>query len=182
MYCPYCGALAWGDKTGEMRCPGGGAFSRQLATRLAAAFPFGWRVESSVGGESHWRCPGCGSRLQKDGDTLVCPSCRADLEPFLHELLELNPHPPLDEAGKPAALTAFWITIHRRNAGPGLGVTAYDLADAQFIIEQFGYHIPVGSSVLADVRYENLDPFHVARHMGPIVVRGLWYPLIKLGL
>jgi hypothetical protein len=43
-------------------------------------------------------------------------------------------------------------------------------------------HVPDGSSVVAHVRYENLDPFHVIPNMGPIVVRGIWYPFIELGL
>lgn len=151
-----------------------------MVRRIQAAFPFRAQGESATESEGRWRCPGCGSRLESNGKSLICRGCQLDVEPFLYELLELNPRPAIDEVGIPADLIPFWITTHRRSAGPGFGVTGYDLDDAIGIAEKFGCVVPRDSSIIAHVRYENLDPFHVAPKMGPMVVRGLWYPFMNI--
>lgn len=79
-------------------------------------------------------------------------------------------------------LTAFWI---EPPDGPGYGVTAFSLQDALEILRSFGFELPDDLSslrVTPGVRFEDLDPGHVVPNMGPIVVRGLWYPFVQIGL
>ncbi len=82
--------------------------------------------------------------------------------------------PPQPPAPKPGEI---------RTGGPplGLGVTAFDLDDALWILRQTEYANYLASPaeeplVRRDVRFDDL-PKHVQQHMGPIVVRGLWYPV-----
>lgn len=84
-------------------------------------------------------------------------------------------------------LTAFWIVPPGRNGPLGFGVTAYDLDDALGIIRLFGYadYLPSdhGSlKVIQGVKCTDLEENHVRTNMGPIVVRGLWYPFVRVGL
>lgn len=85
-------------------------------------------------------------------------------------------------------LTAYWITFPPgRVPTLGLGVTAYDLDDALGIIRRMGCAdlLPQDLSSLritAGVRYADLEKNHIRANMGPIVVRGMWYPFVKLGL
>lgn len=79
-------------------------------------------------------------------------------------------------------LTAYWIA--HPSIGPlGFGVTAFSLNDAITMILQFGYELPEEKSSLSvteNIRYVDLD-HHVQCNMGPIVVRGVWYPFFKIG-
>jgi hypothetical protein len=84
-------------------------------------------------------------------------------------------------------LTPFWITFPKDgNEGfpLGFGVTAWSEADAWRILDERGYdqHRRAGRvdvKPLASVD-QNGDE-HVRKHMGPIVVRGIWYPFTQLG-
>ena len=81
-------------------------------------------------------------------------------------------------------LTRFWIVPVDRNGPMGIGVTGYDIEDALEIVRNRGYAIADRASireVIENVQFEAL-PTHVQRHMGPMVVRGIWYPLAKVGL
>jgi hypothetical protein len=82
-------------------------------------------------------------------------------------------------------LIPFWI-VPPSNHGPlGFGVTAYSLADALHIIESAGYSLPDDRSTLRvteQIQVSNLEEPHVVRNMGPIVVRGIWYPFAKVGV
>jgi hypothetical protein len=133
---------------------------------------------------SRWRCPGCGWRAVQEDGRLACVNCARSLTPLVYELIEFNPHPLVDEVGSDSASTLipFWITAHRRGGPLGFGVTGHSLADAREILAAFGCEVPVESDVIAHVRYDHLDPRHVTPTSGPMVVRGLWYPFIKLGL
>lgn len=89
-------------------------------------------------------------------------------------------------------LTAFWIIprqgrppkpgwIHVDGQPVGLGVTAFDLADAIWMLRQAGYeqfvNAPVDELVIRrDVAFADL-PQLVQGHVGPMVVRGVWYPI-----
>lgn len=81
-------------------------------------------------------------------------------------------------------LTAYWISTSH---GPlGLGVTAWSVEDALRIVQQLGYGMwlpadPRQAQLNSDVTIETLDPY-VRRHMGPVVVRGLWYPFTCVGV
>ena len=81
-------------------------------------------------------------------------------------------------------LIPFWIRIPNWSHAPiGYGVTAYSLEDALALITGRGYRLPDVSDdlqVKEDIRYEELTAY-VQQHMGPIVVRGMWYPFNRLG-
>jgi hypothetical protein len=84
-------------------------------------------------------------------------------------------------------LIAFWIKSPYPHAPVGFGVTAWSLEDALQIIHAmgFGQYLPDDRdtvSVVAGVTVSELDQRHVAANMGPIVVRGMWYPFVTVGL
>jgi hypothetical protein len=84
-------------------------------------------------------------------------------------------------------LTPFWIAPPSRNGPLGFGVTAWSLADALRIIGALGYgdYLPddLGAlRVTKGVNVASLDQAHVVANMGPIVVRGMWYPFIVVGV
>jgi hypothetical protein len=84
------------------------------------------------------------------------------------------------------ALTAFWVVPPGRHGPLGFGVTAHSLADALALIRASGYgdFLPedVGSLTITEgVRVADLEHPYVREHMGPIVVRGLWYPFVRVG-
>jgi len=83
-------------------------------------------------------------------------------------------------------LTAFWIVPPGRNGPLGFGVTAHSLDDALSIIRRAGYgdylSEGVGSLRITEgVTVADLEHSYVRQHMGPIVVRGLWYPFVRVG-
>jgi len=64
-------------------------------------------------------------------------------------------------------------------ATDAIGVTAFSIDDAQELITKFGYSINLRSSevkIQSDIRPDQLDNY-VQQSMGPIVVRGVWFPL-----
>jgi hypothetical protein len=84
-------------------------------------------------------------------------------------------------------LTAFWIESPLRHAPIGFGVTAWSIDDALGLIHDldFGRYLPDN---LAEVRVKEkvtvaeLDRPHVVVNMGPIAVRGMWYPFVAVGV
>jgi hypothetical protein len=82
-------------------------------------------------------------------------------------------------------LIPFWIVPPSKHGPLGYGITAFSLEDALAIIEDAGYSLPEDKSVLRiieGVRVSDLDQLHVVPNMGPIVVRGLWFPFTKVGV
>jgi hypothetical protein len=84
-------------------------------------------------------------------------------------------------------LTAFWIVPPSQHGPLGFGVTARSLDDALRIIRALGYgeYLPDDPGALrvrAGVTVAELDQPHVVANMGPIVVRGMWYPFVALGV
>ena len=81
-------------------------------------------------------------------------------------------------------LIPFWI-IPPDTPGPvGFGATGYSLDDALRIIRDLGYDLPMDVRLLRiteGVTVAELDQNHVVPNMGPIVVRGMWYPLLRIG-
>jgi hypothetical protein len=68
----------------------------------------------------------------------------------------------------------------------GFGVTAFSLDEAIRIInlEGYGDYLPedIGQlNVIENVTITQLDQRHVVPNMGPMVMRGLWYPCCNLG-
>ncbi len=83
-----------------------------------------------------------------------------------------------------SALTAFWIEGPDRRGPLGYGVTAFSFADALEIVRRACYQLPEDSSTLrvrADIRPGDIEHRFVREHMGPIAVRGMWYPFIDVG-
>lgn len=84
-----------------------------------------------------------------------------------------------------STLTAFWIEGPDPRAPLGYGVTAFSLTDAFEIVARAGYQLPDDKSTLrvrAEITPSELEHPYVREHMGPIVVRGLWYPFRVVGV
>ena len=86
-----------------------------------------------------------------------------------------------------AELTAFWVQSPFPHAPLGFGVTARSLDDALGIIRalDYGRYLPddlAGVRVTAGVTVAELDQPHVVANMGPIVLRGMWYPFVAVGV
>lgn len=111
----------------------------------------------------------------------TCAECGRSFDiSLLHTLIELNPHtpwPPKEPARGP--LIIYWIT--RAGVGHPIGVTAHSLEDALALVRRAGYEVPDACIVLDNVRAMDLDPNHILPNSGPIVVRGVWYPLTRIG-
>lgn len=80
------------------------------------------------------------------------------------------------------SLTAYWIIPPGRWGPLGIGVTAHSGDDALRIIRKAGDgdYLPDDRNQLRiheDIKYAEIDEPYVREHMGPIVGRGLWYPL-----
>ena len=83
-----------------------------------------------------------------------------------------------------SALTAFWIEGPDPRGPLGYGVTAFSITDAFEIVSRAGYRLPKDKSTLrvqANIKPEDLEHRFVREHMGPMVVRGLWYPFMDVG-
>jgi hypothetical protein len=84
-----------------------------------------------------------------------------------------------------STLTAFWIDGPDPRGPLGYGVTAFSITDAFEIVRRAGYQLPEDTSTLrvhVDVKPADLEHRHVREHMGAIVVRGVWYPFVEIGL
>jgi len=82
-------------------------------------------------------------------------------------------------------LTAFWIEGFDPNGALGYGVTAFSLDDALEIVSRAGHSLPADTSLFAV--HENVNPIdlphqYIRDQMGPIVVRGVWYPFVMVGM
>ena len=94
------------------------------------------------------------------------------------------------EGGAPMAeggLAAYWIRSPLPNAPLGFGVTAWSLEDALGIIRglDYGRFLPddlAGVQVREGITVAELDRPHVVANMGPIAVRGMWYPFVAVGV
>jgi hypothetical protein len=83
------------------------------------------------------------------------------------------------------SFSRFWNQLSNWSHAPlGYGVAAHALDDALSIIAGRGYSLPDNPDELVireNVRVDELPEF-VQQHMGPIVVRGMWYPFYRLGV
>ncbi len=83
-----------------------------------------------------------------------------------------------------SSLIAFWIQFPGQAPLQGFGVTAHSIPDALDILAKAGYRVPEDETTLrikTGIRVSDLDERHVRPNMGPIVVRGLWYPFTVVG-
>lgn len=84
-------------------------------------------------------------------------------------------------------LTAYWIQPITSHGPLGFGVTARSLDEAVAIIRAFDYgmYLPDDMSqvgIIENVTVAGLEQRHVATNMGPITIRGLWYPFVTVGM
>jgi len=75
----------------------------------------------------------------------------------------------------------FWVS-HDDPHGPiGYGVTAFNEEDAFGLLDSAGYEL-YGSDVYREIKTVGEIPSSIVRErMGPIVIRGIWYPFTVLG-
>ena len=86
-----------------------------------------------------------------------------------------------------AELIAFWITSPVPHAPVGFGVTARSLNEAVGLIRASGYgrFLPddlAGVRVTERFTVADLEWLHVVSNMGPIALRGIWYPFVSVGV
>jgi len=84
-----------------------------------------------------------------------------------------------------SSLIAFWIEGPDPRGPLGYGVTAFSSTDALEIVHRAGYRLPDDTSTLrvrAGIKPQEIEHQFVLERMGPIVVRGLWYPFTEVGL
>jgi hypothetical protein len=86
-------------------------------------------------------------------------------------------------------LTAFWIArspFDEAGSSPRFGVTGHGQADVVRILRWGGFRLSNGLDdfeIVQEVTYAELRRapgfrYHVEFNMGPMVVRGVWYPYI----
>jgi hypothetical protein len=83
------------------------------------------------------------------------------------------------------SLTKYWIRSPLQNGPCGFGVTARSLDDAFKIIRGCGYELPDDDDSMAireGITFDELDQINVAPNIGPMAVRGLWYPFVDIGV
>jgi hypothetical protein len=76
-------------------------------------------------------------------------------------------------------LTCYWITTGERWGPLGFGVTAFSVEDAIKLIRSEGFDISETLERLQireNVTFAELDRNHVVLNMGPMIMRGVWYP------
>ncbi len=84
----------------------------------------------------------------------------------------------------PPDLIPFWISFpDDPDFSMGLGVTAWSREDAYRLLEEQGYdfHVRARRVEVRDAISVSDLAEHVRPNMGPIVVRGVWYPCFNVG-
>jgi hypothetical protein len=74
-------------------------------------------------------------------------------------------------------LVRYWFPAE---TGLGFGVTAHSVSDAIELLSSVGYKPGSDfnpSRVVEKVSVSALDQNHVVPNMGPVVVRGVWFPV-----
>ena len=80
-------------------------------------------------------------------------------------------------------LTVYWIESPDVASPFGFGVTAFSVEDAFRLLRKAGINVPQDVSkyrVKENIKFADIDPHHIGPNMGPIVVRGVWYPYIPM--
>ena len=85
------------------------------------------------------------------------------------------------------ALETFWISFPQdQNLAFGIGVTAYSEEDALALIKKQGvdkWFLDAREIKIAHgVRIEDLDQRNVVPNIGPLQLRGVWYPCMNIGI
>lgn len=95
--------------------------------------------------------------------------------------LQMNKHGAVLASG----LTPYWIRPPREYS-LGFGVTAWSLEDALDIIYKldYGEYLPddlAELQIIEGITFGELDQGHVVPNMGPMNLRGMWYPFVAVG-
>ena len=78
-------------------------------------------------------------------------------------------------------LTSYWIAAPGPKLASSFGVTAYSIEDAFSLLAEAGYPFDQNEvTVIENIRFEDLDPNHIVPNMGPMVLRGVWYPFLNV--
>jgi hypothetical protein len=85
-----------------------------------------------------------------------------------------------------ARLETYWITFPKNpNLPMAIGVTAYSVADVFQLIEEQNisswFTDASELSIRCGIRFEDIDIGHVSPNMGPMQLRGVWYPAMNIG-
>lgn len=74
-------------------------------------------------------------------------------------------------------LESYWLTL------PGIpeniGISAYSIEDATSLLHEHGYELDLSSpdiDIKTGITHSDLDQNHIVPNMGPIAIRGIWYP------
>jgi hypothetical protein len=83
-------------------------------------------------------------------------------------------------------LATYWIKSPIFHSPIGFGVTAFTLEEAIRTIqsEGFGRYLPDNLDELIvreNISINDLDQNNVVPNIGPMVMRGLWYPCLNIG-
>jgi hypothetical protein len=83
-------------------------------------------------------------------------------------------------------LVPYWISFPDNQYYPfGFGVTAFSVEDAYSIFEEFGfdYHKTAKEiKIIENIKYDEIPYSHKTElNMGPMVVRGIWFPHLNSG-
>jgi len=77
-------------------------------------------------------------------------------------------------------LTPYWISFPNIDFSiKTFGVTAYSIDDAYSLLKEFGYDYRTITNLVEvkeNITWDELEKNHVTPNMGPIVIRGIWYP------
>jgi hypothetical protein len=81
-------------------------------------------------------------------------------------------------------LISYWITFPEEDQYfiIGIGVTAFSIDDAFHILEYFHFNqhkVAKRVEIKENVTIDELEYNHIELNMGPIVVRGIWYPYLN---
>ena len=86
---------------------------------------------------------------------------------------------------KDGALISYWMSFPENERFPlGIGVTAYSLEDAFALVQQQGIEWPAQASridVRRGITVHDLDQSNVVPNIGPMQLRGVWYPVMNIG-
>lgn len=92
----------------------------------------------------------------------------------------------MSEVRSDGTLTAFWVRFPDDPGFPtGLGVTGWSESDVCRLLDDLGYDFHRRAKRVEFVAVRTVDEVglsEVARHAGPLVVRGVWYPCWNIGL
>ena len=84
-----------------------------------------------------------------------------------------------EQGGVSKRLKRFWFKLDR---GDGYGVTAHSRSDAESLLAKYGYPSDTQRvvEVIEGISVSTLDGESVLPSIGPIVVRGVWFPCHNL--